>query len=114
VLFTDGLIERRDVGVDAGIAWLADELKKELPPDPAELCDTLVRQSVARNGRDDDTAVLCAYLSLGRPLSVLRPPFRRPGPIALTSSGLEVAGSVVSAPQIVSGGMEARICARPW
>jgi NADPH:quinone reductase-like Zn-dependent oxidoreductase/GAF domain-containing protein len=95
VLFTDGLIERRDVGVDAGIAWLADELKKELPPDPAELCDTLVRQSVARNGRDDDTAVLCAYLSLGRPLSVLRPPFRRPGPIALTSSGLEVAGSVV-------------------
>jgi GAF domain-containing protein len=62
VLFTDGLIERRDEGVDAGIAWLADELKKALPPDPAELCDALVRQSVARNGRDDDTAVLCAYL----------------------------------------------------
>ena len=67
VLFTDGLIERRDLGVDAGIAWLADELKKELPADPAELCDTLVRQSVARNGRDDDTAVLCAYLSLCPP-----------------------------------------------
>jgi GAF domain-containing protein len=75
VLFTDGLIERRDQGVDAGIAWLADELKKELPPDPAELCDTLVRQSVARNGRDDDTAVLCAYLSLCRP----RPPRADPG-----------------------------------
>lgn len=73
VLFTDGLIERRDQGVDAGIAWLADELKKELPPDPAELCDTLVRQSVARNGRDDDTAVLCAYLSLCRPLHRLMP-----------------------------------------
>ncbi len=78
VLFTDGLIERRDLGFDAGIAWLADELKKELPADPAELCDTLVRQSVARNGRDDDTAVLCAYLSLCQHSPALLPPFRRP------------------------------------
>lgn len=64
VLFTDGLIERRDEGVDAGIAWLAAELRNDLPPDPAHLCESLVRQSVARNGRDDDTAVLCAYLAL--------------------------------------------------
>ena len=62
VLFTDGLFERRDEGIDAGIAWLADALKPALPPDPAQLCDILVRQSMARNGRDDDTAVLCAYL----------------------------------------------------
>jgi GAF domain-containing protein len=61
-MFTDGLIERRDEGIDDGIAWLADELKAALPPEPAQLCDTLVMQSVSRNGRDDDTAVLCAFL----------------------------------------------------
>jgi serine phosphatase RsbU (regulator of sigma subunit) len=61
-MFTDGLIERRDEGIDDGIACLADELKAALPPEPAQLCDTLVLQSVSRNGRDDDTAVLCAFL----------------------------------------------------
>ena len=63
LLFTDGLVERRDEGIDDGIAWLADELKAALPPDPAQLCAALVRQSVSRNGRDDDTAVLCAFLA---------------------------------------------------
>jgi serine phosphatase RsbU (regulator of sigma subunit) len=67
VLFTDGLIERRDEGIDVGMAWLADVLKATPPPDPAQLCDMLVRQSVLRNGRDDDAAVLCAFLSLCRP-----------------------------------------------
>jgi GAF domain-containing protein len=62
-LFTDGLVERRDMGIDDGIAWLAGTLKAALPPDPAQLCDSLVRQSVARNGRDDDTAILCAFLT---------------------------------------------------
>ncbi|MDQ2877167.1 MAG: SpoIIE family protein phosphatase, partial [Actinomycetota bacterium] len=63
VLFTDGLVERRDEGIDDGIAWLADKLKAAPPADPAELCDILVKQSVSRNGRDDDTAVLCAFLA---------------------------------------------------
>jgi hypothetical protein len=63
VLFTDGLVERRDEGIDAGLGWLAGVLKAALPPDPAQLCDALVTQSVSRNGRDDDTAVLCAFLA---------------------------------------------------
>lgn len=63
VLFTDGLVERRGEGIDVGIAWLADVLRTALPPDPAQLCDVLVRQSVSRNGRDDDAAVLCAFLA---------------------------------------------------
>jgi GAF domain-containing protein len=63
VLFTDGLVERRDLDIDAGLAWLAGLLKAALPADPAQLCDTLVAQSAARNGRDDDTAVLCAFLA---------------------------------------------------
>jgi GAF domain-containing protein len=63
VLFTDGLVERRDEGMDTGIAWLADELKAAPPADPAQLCDSLLRRSVSRNGREDDAAVLCALLA---------------------------------------------------
>ena len=63
VQFTDGLVERRDEGLDAGIAWLAEALRTALPSDPAQLCDSLVKQSEARNGREDDTAVLCAFLA---------------------------------------------------
>jgi serine phosphatase RsbU (regulator of sigma subunit) len=63
-MFTDGLIERRDESIDASISWLADVLKAAPPPGPAQLCDMLVRQSVLRNGRDDDAAVLCAFLAL--------------------------------------------------
>jgi GAF domain-containing protein len=75
VLFTDGLVERRDETVDAGIGRLADELRATPPADPASLCDALVRQALSRNGRDDDIAVLCAFLALWRP--VTRQPSRR-------------------------------------
>ena len=63
VLFTDGLVERRDETFDAGIARLAIALKAALPPDPASLCDTLVEQSVPPNDREDDIAILNAYLA---------------------------------------------------
>ena len=63
VLFTDGLVERRDETFDAGIARLATALKGALPPDPASLCDALVEQSVPHNDRDDDIAILNAYLA---------------------------------------------------
>jgi GAF domain-containing protein len=63
VLFTDGLVERRDETFDAGIARLATALKAALPPHPASLCDVLVEQSVLHNDRDDDIAILNAYLA---------------------------------------------------
>jgi GAF domain-containing protein len=63
VLFTDGLVERRDETFDAGIARLALALKAALPPNPASLCDVLVEQSVLHNDRDDDIAILNAYLA---------------------------------------------------
>jgi hypothetical protein len=63
VLFTDGLVERRDETLDAGIARLATALKAALPPNPAGLCDALVEQSVPHNDRDDDIAILNAYLA---------------------------------------------------
>jgi GAF domain-containing protein len=63
VLFTDGLVERRDETFDAGIARLATALKAALPPDPASLCDALAGQSVLHDDRDDDIAILSAYLA---------------------------------------------------
>ena len=62
VLFTDGLVERRDETVDSGIARLAAALKATPPPDPAGLCDALAEQSVRHNSRDDDIAILSAFL----------------------------------------------------
>ena len=63
VLFTDGLVERRDETFDTGIARLAIALEAALPPDPASLCDALVEQSAPRTGREDDIAILSAYLA---------------------------------------------------
>jgi Stage II sporulation protein E (SpoIIE)/GAF domain len=64
VLYTDGLVERRDdPSVEAGIARLVGQLTGPLPPDPAELCDLLLREGPPSQGREDDTAVLCAFLS---------------------------------------------------
>ena len=63
VLFTDGLVERRDETFDTGIARLTTALKAALPPDPASLCDALVEQSAPYNDRDDDVAILSAYLA---------------------------------------------------
>jgi GAF domain-containing protein len=62
-LFTDGLVERRGEVIDTGLARLAGVLGDDPPADPEQLCDVLVRQSVPRGGRDDDTAVLCAFLA---------------------------------------------------
>jgi GAF domain-containing protein len=62
VLFTDGLVERRDETFDTGVARLSAALKAAPPLDPASLCDTLVEQAVPRNGRDDDIAILCGFL----------------------------------------------------
>jgi GAF domain-containing protein len=63
VLFTDGLVERRNETVDAGIDRIAVALEPAPPADPASLCDALVRQSIPGDANDDDTAILCAFLT---------------------------------------------------
>ena len=69
VLFTDGLVERRGEVIDVGLARIGAALKTAVradqggPPEPADLCDALVAQSLPHSGRDDDTAILCAFLS---------------------------------------------------
>ena len=63
VLFTDGLVERRGETIDAGFARLGTAFTAAATIDPANLCDALIEQSLPRTGRNDDTAILCAFLA---------------------------------------------------
>ncbi len=63
VLFTDGLVERRHETIDAGFARLSAALAAATTGDPAGLCQALTDQSQPEAGRDDDTAVLSAFLA---------------------------------------------------
>jgi hypothetical protein len=60
VLFTDGLIERRDEPLDSGLARLAASLEGLHELDAEAICDHLLAQLGAR--RDDDVALLVARL----------------------------------------------------
>ncbi|MFL5337170.1 MAG: SpoIIE family protein phosphatase [Geminicoccaceae bacterium] len=61
LLYTDGLVERRQIGVDAALARLQEALSglAELPP--ARLCDELLQRLVAGQAVDD-VAVLAVRL----------------------------------------------------
>jgi serine phosphatase RsbU (regulator of sigma subunit) len=56
VLFTDGVIERRDASLDDGFLWLSELCRAELSPE--ERCDAIVDQLTAKGDLDDDVAVL--------------------------------------------------------
>jgi len=55
VLYTDGLIERRGVPVAEGLAWIVEVLRDCHRMGVEELCDHLLRSSVAA---EDDIALL--------------------------------------------------------
>jgi anti-sigma regulatory factor (Ser/Thr protein kinase) len=57
VLYTDGLVERRDADLDEGIAALADALAGATGT-PQVICDRLVRSAGVTADHDDDVAVL--------------------------------------------------------
>jgi GAF domain-containing protein len=63
VLFTDGLVERRGEIIDTGFARLSAALAAATADDPAGLCRALTDESLPDAGRDDDTAVLAAFLA---------------------------------------------------
>ena len=63
VLFTDGLVERRGETIDTGFARLGTAFAAAATLDPANLCEALTEQSLPRTGRNDDTAILCAFLA---------------------------------------------------
>ncbi|HZU80799.1 MAG TPA: ATP-binding SpoIIE family protein phosphatase, partial [Acidimicrobiales bacterium] len=64
-LYTDGLVERRDADIDAGIDALAERLRRP-PPALEELPDALV-EVLLPEGPDDDVAMLLARVPLDEP-----------------------------------------------
>ncbi len=56
LLYTDGLVERRRVGLDRGLAWLAQATAQMSGATPEELCDALVE--LVGDHLDDDVALL--------------------------------------------------------
>jgi serine phosphatase RsbU (regulator of sigma subunit) len=56
LLYTDGLVERRDASLDDGLRWLAELSRADLPPE--ERCDRIVDELAAQGKLDDDVAFL--------------------------------------------------------
>ncbi|MGC5000846.1 ATP-binding SpoIIE family protein phosphatase [Streptomyces sp. DT195] len=88
VLYTDGLVERRDQDLDEGIAALARALSGATGT-PQVVCDRLVRSAGVTADHDDDVAVL-----------VLQHPART-GPAAdlFRNAALDLLGGVEAAPR---------------
>ena len=72
LLYTDGLVERRDESIDVGFERLRDALRAA-PDDVEELCDHVLRGTLGDHPGQDDVAVLTVRL-LGQ----------SSGPLALT------------------------------
>jgi serine phosphatase RsbU (regulator of sigma subunit) len=62
VLYTDGLIERRREDIDAGLARLADALRRHRDQDPETLADTVLLELLPSGGTTDDTALVIVRL----------------------------------------------------
>ncbi|MEU4223119.1 SpoIIE family protein phosphatase [Nonomuraea sp. NPDC026600] len=62
VLYTDGLIERRDRDIDVGLALLTDALVRSGWLDPERLADTLLADLHVSSGASDDIALLVVRL----------------------------------------------------
>ncbi|MFH9229913.1 PP2C family protein-serine/threonine phosphatase [Streptomyces lydicus] len=65
LLFTDGLVERRDQDIDTGLDDLAEQAARLATAPLEELCDALISRS--RQVFDDDVAVLALRTPLGSP-----------------------------------------------
>jgi serine phosphatase RsbU (regulator of sigma subunit) len=64
ILYTDGLIERRDEDIDAGLHRLADSVKRHHTLAPEPLADAVLTDLVPapHRGPDDDTALVAVRL----------------------------------------------------
>ncbi|MFD4371127.1 PP2C family protein-serine/threonine phosphatase [Streptomyces sp. NPDC058486] len=62
VLYTDGLIERRDEDIDAGLRRLAGSLDRHRDDDPETLADALLADLLPPAGATDDTALVVLRL----------------------------------------------------
>ncbi|WP_369241010.1 PP2C family protein-serine/threonine phosphatase [Streptomyces sp. R21] len=62
VLYTDGLIERRQEDIDTGLARLADSLNRHRRAAPEPLADALLADLLPPGGNTDDTALVVIRL----------------------------------------------------
>ncbi|QNE76032.1 SpoIIE family protein phosphatase [Streptomyces finlayi] len=62
VMYTDGLIERRDEDIDVGLARLADSLIRHGKAHPEALADALLADLLPATGDTDDTALVIIRL----------------------------------------------------
>lgn len=63
VLYTDGLIERRNEDIDAGLARLAHSLTAHRSLTPQQIADALLHDLLPTDGATDDTALVVIRLS---------------------------------------------------
>jgi serine phosphatase RsbU (regulator of sigma subunit) len=57
LLYTDGLIERRDAGLDAGLARL-ERVARAAPREPERFCDEVIDRMLSGEGPADDVAAV--------------------------------------------------------
>ncbi|MFE6856442.1 PP2C family protein-serine/threonine phosphatase, partial [Streptomyces sp. NPDC057674] len=62
VLYTDGLIERREEDIDVGLARLAESLRRRGRDNPEALADALLADLLNSNRNTDDTALVVIRL----------------------------------------------------
>jgi serine phosphatase RsbU (regulator of sigma subunit) len=62
LLYTDGLVERRDAPIDEGMARLA-EAARDAGRDPERFCDAVVDAMLGTDGPADDVALLAVATS---------------------------------------------------
>lgn len=62
VLYTDGLVERRESSIDIGLDALARAVAGVDPSDPAAACDAIVHTMLSGREQQDDVALLCVVL----------------------------------------------------
>lgn len=66
VLYTDGLVETRDAGIDDGLARLEQTLRDHHGLGPEDLVDTVLDELVGRDPVDDVVVLLVHFLDAGR------------------------------------------------
>jgi PAS domain S-box-containing protein len=78
LLYTDGLVERRDASLEVGLARLVDAVGAG-PMEPDRLADALLDELLDDDRTTDDVALLIARLDPGgvRPLTIVVPPDAR-------------------------------------
>jgi serine phosphatase RsbU (regulator of sigma subunit) len=63
LLYTDGLVERRDELIDVGLQRLVRRVEGKVHPSMKELCDRVIQRLVSPDSQDDDVAIIAARLT---------------------------------------------------